>query len=179
MLEGIITQQSVQLREAQEAATQDPMTGLLNRGAFDDELQSAVREARLAQIPLALILLDIDHFKRVNDTWGHPTGDAVIKGVAGRLRAVVRAKDSPARIGGEEFAILLPGTDTDAAAAIADRLRLDVAARRFPGAPEVDTTISLGVGELRGNEDANVFLRRVDEALYASKKGGRNRVSRT
>ena len=175
-LERVVTQQDVQLKEARAEASLDPMTRLLNRGAFDQHLQDTIQEARRDQTELSLLVLDIDHFKRVNDSWGHPAGDAVICGLAAQIRRVVRDGDIAARIGGEEFAIILPGTGLDAAAAVAERLQDALAARRLCDEVDVDITISVGAGALRGNEDGPVLYQRVDKALYAAKRGGRNRV---
>jgi two-component system cell cycle response regulator len=128
----------------------------------------------------ALLLFDIDHFKGVNDTYGHPTGDEVLRQIARRAQDSVRSDDLVARLGGEEFAVVMPETDLAIASAVATRLRLAVATKPFvlPGASgELEVTISIGVTVANvGCEDRDQFLKRVDDALYEAKATGRNRV---
>ena len=124
--------------------------------------------------------MDIDLFKRVNDVYGHLTGDQVLRRVAETCRAVSRASDVVARLGGEEFAVLLPEADLEGALAYAERIREDVEALALPcaGKPPVRCTVSLGAVECRGQDfTVEDLLRRADEALYLAKAGGRNRVS--
>jgi len=151
----------------------DALTGLANRRALEDALMREVEDARAARAPLSVVLFDVDHFKRVNDTLGHDTGDTVLKDLARVARAEVRGTDLLARWGGEEFMLLLPGTEPGVAAQCAERVRRAVEAHAFL-APDV--TVSLGVATLHPGEDARVLVRRADDALYDAKRAGRNRV---
>jgi diguanylate cyclase (GGDEF)-like protein/PAS domain S-box-containing protein len=155
-------------------AETDALTGLANRRAFDECLAAALSAARGAGRPLSLILVDIDHFKRVNDTFGHEAGDGVIRELALRLRGVSRSGDLVARIGGEEFAWVVEGAGRERARAVAARLRAAVACRVFPLAGRV--TISAGVAEAAEGDDDAALRRRADAALYDAKRRGRNRV---
>lgn len=157
-------------------ASSDSLTGLLNRRAFDDLLEQEMRRARQAGTSIALILVDIDRFKGVNDTYGHGEGDAVIRQTAETLRNGIRPGDELARYGGEEFAILLREAPAELVFAIAERLRADIE-RMVVGARKIRVTASLGVAESRGAESALEFVDRCDRALYQSKRDGRNGVS--
>lgn len=153
-------------------AVTDPLTGLANRRAFDDTL---ARESALAERgtrALSLALFDVDHFKAFNDGFGHPAGDVVLGQVAEHLRAASRAGDVVARVGGEEFAILLPGADLDGAVALAERVRELVAAGPWPNRP---VTVSAGVAVCRTG-DGSTLVAAADRALYQAKRLGRNRV---
>lgn len=164
-----------------EMASRDALTGLFNRRHFDLRLAEDLREAQCTGQPLALLLLDVDHFKSVNDAFGHAAGDAALRTVAAVLSSRLRrGGDMLARYGGEEFAMVLPGADPAAAAALAERLRQAVADAPVP-APLADRrlTISIGVAVYPGGglpADASWLLRRADAALYAAKRAGRNRV---
>lgn len=157
----------------EEMATTDALTGVLNRRRFyellDDELQRAARYDER----FSLIMLDIDHFKRVNDTFGHAVGDAVLKSLAGVVQVALRANDSLSRWGGEEFVVLAPETGREEALRLAERLRERVSDEAFPAAGTV--TVSLGVAEHRHGESGDALLNRVDEALYRAKENGRDR----
>jgi diguanylate cyclase (GGDEF)-like protein len=150
----------------------DPLTGLGNRRAFDQALEAEVARAERSGAPLGLVLLDVDHFKRFNDRHGHQAGDEALKEVAGALTRVARRGDRACRIGGEEFALLLPGADDAAAAAVAERVRGGVAGS--PGTAE-RITVSLGVAAARDGDGAEL-MRVADRRLYAAKEGGRDRV---
>jgi diguanylate cyclase len=159
----------------------DALTNLANRKAFDEGLASAVAQADSEGLPLTLCIVDIDHFKRFNDTWGHQTGDQVIRYVAsviGRLGAEPRLA---ARYGGEEFAVVLPGDPTDIAAAMFDAMRLEIASRALKRRSTNEdlgaVTVSVGVAGYRTGESPISLIERADEALYASKRAGRNRVT--
>jgi len=156
-----------------EMATTDALTGAFNRRRFyellDDELQ---RQARYGNV-FSLIMLDIDHFKRVNDTYGHSVGDEVLKGVAEVVRDHLRANDRLTRWGGEEFIVLTPSTGAGDALALAERLRERVADWVFPTAGSV--TVSLGVAEHRDDESGDEVINRADAALYRAKENGRDR----
>ena len=155
-------------------ATTDGMTGVANHRAFQETLRTALVVAELNAQPLALLLLDVDHFKQYNDSYGHPAGDEVLRGVARVLTECVREEDIVARYGGEEFAILLPNAGAQIALEIGERVRAAIAACVFPCRC---VTMSIGAAPL-AEEDyvAETLIRRADEALYAAKRGGRNRV---
>ncbi len=154
-----------------QAAT-DPLTGLVNHGEFFARLDAEVRRARRRGDPLSLVILDLDHFKRINDMYGHLAGDDVLGEVAARLAALARAEDTIARIGGEEFAWLLPDADARAAWLAGERARREIAGRTFPGVGHV--TVSAGVADLRADVSVIELFRRADAALYWAKDHGRN-----
>jgi diguanylate cyclase (GGDEF)-like protein len=155
-------------------AVQDGLTGLWTKRHFLTESALAIEAARRYGEPLALIMVDVDHFKKVNDTHGHVAGDNVLKGVAEILRKKVRG-GSAFRYGGEEMAVLLPKAPLEDAAAVAERLRAAIEAKKIAG---IRVTASFGVAELDGQvADPAGFVEHADRALYASKQGGRNRVT--
>jgi len=166
-------------KEVERLSTTDPLTGLHNRRHFDAcasaELERSVRYA----LHVSAVMLDIDHFKDVNDTHGHAAGDLVLAEVAKKCLSTLRAPDLDARYGGEEFCFLLPETESQAAAALAERLRAAIAGLRFTaGAREFSVTASFGVAERDGEHDTlEALVRRSDEALYAAKRAGRDRVA--
>ncbi|QGZ33673.1 PleD family two-component system response regulator [Stappia indica] len=160
-------------------AVTDPLSGLRNRRYLETHLASELRQAAEAGLPLALMLVDIDHFKRINDLHGHDAGDGVIRDVARRLRSHTRSLDLACRFGGEEFVMLMPETDLDKAAGIAERLRKIIEAEPFslPSADEMLVTVSIGVAAFQGRGDSGpAMLKRADQALYRAKAEGRNRV---
>jgi diguanylate cyclase (GGDEF)-like protein len=160
-------------RLAGEART-DPLTGLLNRRGFDEH---AVREfAHVGRdgAPIALVTLDIDHFKQVNDEWGHMVGDRVLANLARVLAGEARGIDVAARLGGEEFAVLMPGSNAAGAEALVERVRLRLEAGAGPDLPAV--RISAGVVSTSEPLEVQVMLESVDRALYAAKRGGRDRT---
>jgi diguanylate cyclase (GGDEF)-like protein len=164
-----------------ELSTHDELTGLANRRLFRHQLGQEIDRARRFQKPLSLVAIDIDHFKQLNDRNGHPTGDAALRSVAALLESRVRKVDTVARVGGEEFMLLLPRADAGEAALVADKLREAVAASMLPGGseqPEGRLTVSLGVAELGSADDeaGESLVARADRALYAAKHAGRNRV---
>lgn len=156
-------------------ARSDLLTGAMTRRAFEAELDKAVAARQRGQGTSALILLDIDHFKRVNDTLGHAAGDAVLRATARTVMAELRSVDAFGRVGGEEFAVLLSQADAAEALDVAERIRRAVAAMRVPGLPELRVTSSFGVAEMTGAAPA-AQMAAADGALYAAKHGGRNRV---
>jgi diguanylate cyclase (GGDEF)-like protein len=163
---------------AQQAQT-DALTGALNRREFDERLAAELRRARRYAKTCALLLLDIDHFKSVNDTHGHPAGDAVLKELARLLQAQLRDVDCVARYGGEEFVALLPETDSQAARGVAERVRAALAAGAFtlPDGATRRVTVSIGVACFPQCADsAAALVTHADQAMYAAKQGGRNRV---
>lgn len=163
-------------RELQGVASHDGLTGLLNRRAFTEELTTELERSHRYGHLTALLLLDIDHFKRVNDTHGHPAGDAVLRAVAEQVTSAVRAIDRVGRWGGEEMAVLLPETDEGPACRVAERIGALVAERSVvvDGAV-IRVTASLGVA-VSSSEGPDELVRRADQALYHAKEAGRNRV---
>ncbi len=152
-------------------ATTDPLTGLANHGAFHRRLEEECARAARGGAPLSLILIDLDHFKRVNDTFGHQVGDDVLREVSRRLRDSARRGDVTARVGGEELAWLLPSTDLERGLEAAERLRAAISGSPFPVAGRL--TASLGVAALDGGAAAGL-TRRADRALYRAKDEGRD-----
>jgi diguanylate cyclase (GGDEF)-like protein len=159
------------------ASVTDPLTGLLNRSALTQRAGELEKRAALTRQPVAVISADLDYFKRINDKFGHATGDLVLKDLACELQNAFRAFDLIYRIGGEEFLILLPGASVDKAADLAEGVRLAIEARPLGGHL---ITVSLGVASTDAGEpfDFNVVASAADEALYAAKNAGRNRVVR-
>jgi diguanylate cyclase (GGDEF)-like protein len=159
-------------------ALRDALTGLPNRRAFDDALAREVARAGREAAPLSALLLDVDRFKAVNDGHGHAAGDAVLRAVAARARAALRAEDLLARIGGEELAALLPGAGLADAVEIAERVRRAIAAAPVEaGGASIAVTISIGAAQRAAGEDGPALLARADARLYAAKAAGRDRVS--
>ncbi|MBV2130053.1 ligand-binding sensor domain-containing diguanylate cyclase [Arsukibacterium indicum] len=155
----------------------DSLTGLANRRAFDEAMQHELKRAKRQQEPLCLALLDIDHFKQVNDNWSHSVGDEVLKRVAATLQQYCRDIDTLARWGGEEFVILLPDTPLPLAQEVCDRLRLRVSETSFTDVvPELTITLSIGLATLNHKDDGKQLLIDADRALYRAKNQGRNTV---
>jgi diguanylate cyclase (GGDEF)-like protein len=156
----------------------DALTGVWNRGAILDQLEREMDRARRTDEDLSLVILDIDFFKKVNDTYGHLAGDEVLKEICERLKASVRAYDAVGRYGGEEFVVVYPAADLTQATAQAERLRRAVEEQPFTlGGQPHTLTISLGVTSIRGVEDVpEEMLQRADAALYQAKREGRNKV---
>lgn len=176
-MEELVRQRTLELehanQELERLASSDPLTGLLNRRGFDARLVTALALARRSGRPLSVITIDVDHFKRVNDTYGHEIGDKVLRSLALQLKARLRVSDAVARVGGEEFIVLLPDTGLDDALQMARELVAMIEAR--PQELVGRVTISAGLSALRAeDEDAGPMLRRSDDALYAAKTAGRN-----
>lgn len=180
------SQEVEQLREAlaraQAEALLDPLTGLLNRRGFEQAVTPLINGIDGDQpVDAAILMIDIDHFKQVNDTHGHLFGDKVIRTIAQVLRKSVGTEATVARLGGEEFAVLLPAVKVDDALAIADRVRLMVqngTIRRVDTNETIgNITVSLGVSGLSSGDSLEQVIHRADQALYASKRNGRNRVT--
>ena len=157
----------------------DPLTGLFNRRHFNERAEYAFRRATRLGEHLAVLMLDVDHFKTVNDTWGHATGDFALKSLAATLKEAERSIDVLSRYGGEEFAVLLPGTDAEGAVEVAERLRMAVKGMKVlseTGEP-IPMSISIGVAALAiTDKDFSGLLSRADAALYRAKAKGRDRV---
>jgi diguanylate cyclase (GGDEF)-like protein len=163
-------------RELTRQASTDPLTGLANRRVFEDRLEIEAQRAARGGHPLSLVLLDIDHFKVINDAHGHGTGDTVLVELGRRLGSLVRTQDLLARIGGEEFAWLITDADESVAAAVAERARCAIAGQPFEGVGPV--TISAGACDLEGAPNAGGLLHGADVALYWAKENGRDRCAR-
>ncbi len=161
-----------------EVAISDPLTGLHNRRSFQVRLAEEVERTRRSQVPFTLLLLDLDHFKQVNDRFGHQAGDRALQAVAAVLHKQLRAVDLPARIGGEEFAVLLPDTAGAGALEAAERLRAAIAAHQVPHQhATITVSASIGVAWCPAHADTGDGLLRVaDQALYQAKRAGRNRT---
>ena len=173
----LLAQQQLELEEAnrnlQELATTDGLTGLLNHRAMQDELRDAVKTSARNNRPLTVALLDVDHFKKFNDSFGHQSGDAVLRRVAAILRESVRAGDIVARYGGEEFCVILPETDLEEAIVVLERIRGNVEANPWE---QRAVTVSVGYSTGWNVLDTQDFLKQADQALYEAKAAGRNCV---
>jgi diguanylate cyclase (GGDEF)-like protein len=158
-------------------ATTDFLTGMVNRRAFFDQVEAARMLARRLCQPVALMMIDIDHFKDLNDRFGHATGDEALVVFADSARQTLREHDILGRLGGEEFALAMPGTGLEGALLAAERLRVAVTEAHVPTSGNPYTmTVSIGVVLVDPNEPLTVALARADHALYAAKRSGRNRV---
>ncbi|MYL83714.1 diguanylate cyclase [Desulfovibrio aerotolerans] len=171
-----ITELELERRELLDLANRDPLTKSLNRRKLGDVLADETARADRYGTPLTVVMLDIDHFKNINDTYGHDVGDSVLIELAARLRACLRQVDRLARYGGEEFVVAAPGIDIQGGLEMAERLRRAVADAPFAQAGPV--TASFGVATFRAGEQTENVLKRADEALYRAKAGGRNRAER-
>jgi diguanylate cyclase (GGDEF)-like protein len=165
--------------EIYRMTTVDGLTQVFNRRYFEDAIERELSRSRRYTRPLALVMIDIDHFKKINDGYGHLAGDAVLKDVAGVIRSRTRREDVLARYGGEEFALLLPEIDVKGATHLAEKLRKLVEKHTFTFDGEtIPVTLSAGVAVvLKKSEDSQELIRRADEKLYEAKSAGRNRVA--
>ncbi len=162
-----------------EMAITDGLTGLYNRRYMETHVGTLVEQASSRGKALSVLILDIDYFKSVNDSWGHDAGDDVLREFALRIKKSIRGIDLACRYGGEEFVVVMPETDIAVATMVAERLRRGIAAEPFviqKGARAVDVTISAGIAALELGEDAAAVFKRADQALYRAKRDGRNRV---
>jgi len=179
-----VSARAQRLRLLRGLVTQDPMTQLLNHGAFKERLKIELSRAQRTKTSLVVGVLDIDFFKRVNDTYGHPAGDAVIKSLARLLKQRLRQDDVVARYGGEEFGILLVQAGDAEASIITNRIRERIAHNRFalPSLSvggemvQVPVTVSIGVARFSPSDNLQTLLERADRALYEAKNNGRNQV---
>ncbi len=167
--------QALEIKAHESEARTDSLTTLSNRRAFDDELKRRFSEWERKRIPCTLVLLDIDFFKKFNDTHGHQVGDEVLRQVAKVLKAQSRESDLPCRYGGEEFGVILPTTDALSARVVAERIRtaIEESVTQYEG-KTLKVTCSIGMSQFESSDDVGRLIRRADEALYASKKAGRN-----
>jgi diguanylate cyclase len=169
------------IEDLRQVTLMDALTGIANRKCFDQRLREATRDAQEAGTPLALVMVDIDHFKRFNDTYGHPLGDEVLRLVARMLRDGTKGRDLVARYGGEEFAIILANTKLENGVIVADQLRESVARKQVMRKGTGETlgaiTLSMGVAAYVPGEKTDELIARADQALYLAKRTGRNRVA--
>lgn len=162
---------------ARQLAVTDSLTGALNRRGFEEAAQRVLAQARRGRNPVALVLGDLDHFKIVNDRWGHAVGDRALLSFVEQARRERRVDDLVVRIGGEEFALLLPNSDRDEAVTVAERIRSHLAENPLQhGAERISLTASFGVAGSDGAYDLDALLHAADQALYRAKQGGRDRV---
>ncbi|MDH3519783.1 MAG: diguanylate cyclase [Myxococcales bacterium] len=172
-------QRAIELERTRRMVKLDSLTGLYNHRFFQDRLEEEIRRGRRYERPLALLLLDIDHFKAFNDTHGHPAGDAMLQEVSRLLRRISRTEDIVARYGGEEFAVILPETPAEGAEVFAVRVKQLLEARpcgatRLPADSKL--TVSIGVATLKPESSKASLIEAADRALYQAKREGRNRV---
>jgi diguanylate cyclase (GGDEF)-like protein len=168
---------SARSQTLEQAALTDGLTGMQNRRYFDDALREYLQEFRRIDRPVGLMILDLDHFKQVNDTHGHDVGDEVLRAVASCLRGMTRYHDVVARLGGEEFAVVTPNMEVELLARFAERIRKAIANMSImSGNVRLKVTASVGLAVWDHKESAEDFYRRADRQLYEAKKQGRNRV---
>ena len=168
------------VEQAIEMAVVDALTGLHNRRYFDMHLSSLLDQAAQESKPLSLLVLDIDFFKKINDTYGHDAGDEILRALAGRMRRAVRSVDLVCRLGGEEFVIVMPETALDVAGKVAERVRRAVEAEPFnvkDGQMAVPVTVSIGIADRGSDANPDFIYKSADKALYESKSTGRNKVT--
>jgi diguanylate cyclase (GGDEF)-like protein len=164
-------------RQAQSAALKDALTGLNNRAAFDAGLHREIDLSQRQHSPLSLVVMDIDHFKSVNDTYGHSSGDLALQTLANTIIETLRASDIAFRYGGEEFTLILSNTDQEAAKLVAERIRVAVSqVLCSDGQRSFGFTVSLGVAQWTRGENSQTLFDRADRALYRAKKAGRNQT---
>ncbi len=176
-----VTKLREHLEQVRRDAMTDALTNLANRKAFDEHMERSLEEADATGLPMTLAVVDIDHFKRFNDTWGHQTGDQVLRYVASVLARVAGPPRLAARYGGEEFSILFPGEASGMVEIAMNTIREEIASRglrrRSTNEELGAVTISVGVAQRKKGETASSLMERADEALYASKRSGRNKVT--
>lgn len=176
-----LNKKNIELQRANETITRlsriDAMTGLSNRGYFMEIFKKSYSYSLRREVPLSLLMADLDRFKKVNDTFGHQAGDQVLVAFGRMLQEECREEDLPARFGGEEFIILLPHTELEEAAVLGERLRSKMEGKRLPGM-DIKITASFGAAQLNKGDTMDSLLQRLDQALYRAKEKGRNRVVR-
>jgi diguanylate cyclase len=175
-----VSELRTKLADVRKESMTDPLTGISNRKAFDEALAAAAEAATLENEAVTLLLCDIDHFKLFNDTWGHQTGDQVLRLVASCLSENIKGRDTAARYGGEEFAVLLRGTSLEVATHVANQIRSTVETKKLVKKSTGDIlgaiTISIGVAQFAPGETGDAVVRRADVCLYGAKHNGRNLV---
>lgn len=177
VLNAVVTSKIERYRALRRSMYLDSLTGLLNHTAAKERLDSAVAMARAQGSPLCMAMIDIDHFKKVNDTYGHPAGDQVIRSLAWLLKLRLRKTDAVGRYGGEEFLVVLPGLNAAQARKVLDGIRLDFAEFQHPlNDGWMSCSFSGGIAELSGDQSAEALVQSADEGLYAAKRGGRNQI---
>lgn len=164
-------------RQALLTAQKDPLTGVYNRAALNETLQREVELAQRHGLSLSLIVIDIDHFKRINDTYGHSAGDCLLKGLVDSAKQSIRRCDMLFRYGGEEFVVVLNNTDAKGAMRLAERIRRNIEKEEYPCADQpLKMTVSAGVAALAADESEEDLFKKADKALYRAKSAGRNRA---
>ena len=179
MLCGLIypLRNALMYHSAIDAATTDPLTGIYNRATYDQTIQREFGLAKRNNAPLSILVVDIDHFKLVNDNYGHTMGDATLRAVAHSIQSTIRGSDILFRYGGEEFVVLLSNTAINGAKLLADRIREEISHIGHINSIELDVTASIGVTELLASDkDTETLFSRADKALYSAKNSGRNKV---
>jgi diguanylate cyclase len=175
-----VSELKVQLDTVRKESRTDPLTGIANRKTFDVELAEAIKDASTSSDGVSLLMVDIDHFKRFNDTWGHQTGDQVLRLVANCLSENVKGRDTAARYGGEEFTVIVRQTALAGAVSLAEQIRSNVECKKLVKRSTGDIlgtiTISMGVAQLSPNDSPESLVQRADRCLYQAKNTGRNRV---
>lgn len=177
VLNAIVQSKIERYRELRRAMERDGLTGLYNHRTSMDKLATAIQQAQAGQQPLAVAMIDIDHFKKINDSYGHPMGDQVIRSLAWFLSQRLRKSDIIGRYGGEEFLVVLPATDATRAVDVLDRIRHDFGQIKHPfNETWCSATLSIGVTQLNAAVHAQALIKQADEALYSAKRTGRNRI---
>lgn len=171
-----------QLAQIREESLTDALTGIANRKAFDQELELLFQNSVENKSSFCVVISDIDHFKKFNDTYGHLVGDKVLRFVSSTIKSCVKGKDMAARYGGEEFTLILPDTDMSGAEVVAEQIRKAISVNTLRDKNRNEDygkiTISLGIGQFQQGESSNNLLKRADQALYRAKEKGRNRVEK-
>lgn len=172
-----------QLEQVREESLTDALTGIANRKAFDQGLEQLIQNNVEQESAFSVVIADIDHFKKFNDTFGHLVGDKVLQFVGPTIKSCVKGKDMAARFGGEEFVILLPDTDITGAEIVAEQIRKAIAKRKLKDKVRNQDygkiTVSLGIAQFQQGEQSSDLLKRADQALYQAKENGRNRVEKS
>ncbi len=181
ILSNQVNNLSLELERARTESLTDGMTGIFNRKAFDSHISTLVEKNSVTRAPFSLLMLDIDNFKKVNDDYGHRTGDRVILAIIGKCRQSIRGEDFFARYGGEEFVIILPGASLKNASKRAEHICKSIASTRHylddaAGSPTLSVTVSIGVSSLQKGDTVATVTARADKALYAAKRNGKNCV---
>ena len=177
-LSHLTTKDIVRIAALERDVMRDPLTGVFNRRYLDAKLSEEANRSRHSGQPLSTLVIDLDHFKHINDTYGHPIGDQVIRHVCTLIAGQIRTVDTVVRYGGEEFVVVAPDSDVDAAAALGARVisSLDRRALTLADGTNLPVTASIGVAQYEPGETCNNFLARADSALYEAKRSGRNRL---